>query len=538
MKRDLLTNILTLVLTLTTGPAVAATEYVSAITTEATFTGVADSDRAGYSIANAGDVNCDGIDDMLIGAPYQEADDGADNVGKVYLIYGGSGSSRVSGDQDLMSVADAVFEGEQGEDQYGNVYDDANAGYAVSGAGDINGDGCDDFLIGAPGQFNSAHDYPQGLGAGKVYLLLGKSGASAWSGAVSLEDSTYQWKGSYGDSLGEQVAPAGDVNGDGYDDVLLYAKGYRSDAASYDEAFAGKVYLIYGPASLTDTELVNEDSEEQCETAARGYCVVFTGEAGADYAGQRMTHGDLNADGYDDVIISAPGADKTYLLYGGRLKLAGKNLADANATFTNVGSDACVGDLNGDGKVELVMTNSSYGPDSSRIYAGRGYMINGKASASIRTISSAISSGSMATSTTTLKTNTKYSGGYDLTTSSIVKATFLGDGYDKAGGRISCDGDTNGDGADDVLIGAEAYAGNTNKTYLLYGDAFSGEIDLAAESSVVSFTEEAYLDEMGSDVTITGDYNGDGLADLLMSAVQTYATYSGGPGVTYLYYGY
>lgn len=492
--------------------ASAATEYVSATTEEATFSGVSDFDQAGYAIANVGDVNCDGVDDMLIGAPYQESDSGESDIGKVYLLYGAAGSSIITGDLDLSGAADAIFEGEQENAPYAL----SHAGYAVSGAGDVNADGCDDFLIGAPDHYNS----DRGGASGAAYLLYGRSGASAWSGAYSLSDADIKWEGDTNDQLGKQVAGVGDVNGDGYDDVLLHAYGYSSSLSSY-RRWMGKTYLMYGgTTAMRDANLTDEDGNETC--AAEGTratsCALFTGEAQDDVAGGSISHGDLNRDGYSDIVISAPGADKTYLIYGGMVKLAGNSLSQASAKFSGAGDTSCIGDVTGDGKLDLFMANSGFSSDSSKTYQGRGYLINGDRS------------------TTRLKL--KYSGNYVLSTSSIVKATFSGDAYDLAGHSISCGGDVDGDGADDVLIGAEAYSAYTSKTYLLYGGTLSGDVDLLSSSSVVSFTQESGWAQMGSDVDVTGDYNGDGLADLLMSAVQVYATAADGPGITYLYYGF
>lgn len=506
-------KLLTAVLLLTaSGRALAATGYVTGTTLEAQFAGTTNSDQSGYSIANVGDVNCDGIDDMLIGAPYQEASDGATNVGKVYLIYGVSGASPITGDQNLASIANAVFEGEQ-EYYSSTAQDNANTGYAVGRAGDVNGDGCGDFLIGAPQNFNSSFGSYAGYRAGKVYLLYGRSGSSSWSGEHSLSTADASFTGGKYDYLGKQVGSAGDVNGDGYADILMYADGKNSSASSYTTN-AGKTYLLYGASGgIASRNLMNSDNAEQCSTdGARSSCVVFTGDTTMGYAGTEFTHGDLNRDGYDDIVISAPGLNKTYLIYGSRSRLAGKSLANFAAKFSSAGYTACVGDVTGDGKVDLIMANSQF--QGSKTLQGRGYVIKGIAPTSV-----------------------KYSGNYELTTSSIVVSTISGDSYDRAGYSLSCGGDVNGDGIHDVLIGAQD-SGAPGSAYLLYGGFASGDIDLAATSSAIKFSGESTFALLGHDVDVTGDYNDDGKADLIMSAIQTYGTTSDGGGLTYLYYGF
>ena len=103
--------------------------------TDYLLTGASESDEAGYSVASAGDVDGDGLDDLLIGAP--EEDSGGDKAGAAYRVMGASllGTATID-----LSEADYMFIGEQSEDK---------AGFTVAGAGDVDGDGLDDILIGA-----------------------------------------------------------------------------------------------------------------------------------------------------------------------------------------------------------------------------------------------------------------------------------------------------------------------------------------------------------------------------------------------------
>ena len=213
----------------------------------------------GYSVAGAGDVNNDGFDDILIGAPRA----GGGN-GKVYLVFG---RPTVPGDFHLGS-ADAIFSGGPGE----------LAGWSVASAGDMNGDGYDDILIGAPSGLS---------GTGKAYLVLGRDGLG---GVIPLgeADAIYVAR-SAGDFAGFSVAGAGDVNGDGYDDLLIGAP----ERSSGD----GEAYLILGNNGPFPTTV-------NLSNAGRTYF----GSSIAPSLGYAVSGaGDVNADGFADILVSFTG---------------------------------------------------------------------------------------------------------------------------------------------------------------------------------------------------------------------------------------
>ena len=198
------------------------------------FRGEGDLDSSGYSVAGAGDVNGDGYDDILIGAYRNEA-------GRSYLILGKP--SGWSMDADL-STSDASFPGEDTDDY---------SGLSVAGAGDVNGDGYDDIMIGA-----SRND-DGGTDAGQSYLILGKP--SGWAMDTDLSESDASFLGEDADDWsGISVTGAGDVNGDGYDDILIGAEGGNN---------AGQTYLILGKASgwAMDTDLSASDASFRGEDA-------------------------------------------------------------------------------------------------------------------------------------------------------------------------------------------------------------------------------------------------------------------------------
>ncbi len=305
-----------------------------------TYSGEGVGDLAGSAVSDAGDVNGDGLDDFVVGAPYNDDFDG--NAGAAYLILG---SATPSGG----SLGYAVEYTAEAADNY--------AGVSVSGAGDVDGDGLDDFVVGAD------YNADGGGGAGAVYLILGV--ASPIGGSLST---AIQYTGeATSDRAGCSASGAGDVNGDGYGDVLVGAR--YSDDGGTD---SGAAYLIAGTASPLSVSL----------TAA----IEFSGEATNDNAGVSVSGaGDVDADGYDDVLIGAYGnADyrgAAYLVLGesapasaqlsSAVRYSGENDPDY-AGFSVSGA----GDTNADGYHDLLI--GGHGNDDGGSYAGAAYLILGQ----------------------------------------------------------------------------------------------------------------------------------------------------------------
>ncbi len=411
--------------------------------------GEAAGDRAGAALAGPGDVDGDGLPDLLIGAPGRAG---------AYLL---SGAEQALDDSALDLTEAWLFLGGESEGD--------EAGSAVAGAGDVNGDGRPDLLVGAP---------QHGDAAGAAYLVLGA--ARGENETRSLADAQALLYGEQaGDLAGCAVAGAGDADDDGFADLLVGAW-----QAETDGLISGAAYLLAGPVSGTlslgdaDMRLYGQEQDEQA-----GYALAQAG--------------DIDGDGLKDALVGAPGADDgeddddgaAYLVsdpFAGSLALA-----DAQAKFTGrygyeyLGSAVCgAGDVNGDGYRDMLLGAPGYSDGDEQ---GRAYLMIGPQSGEVCVCGGA-----------------------------HAKWTGLAEG-DRAGAYVSGIGDWNGDGFDDALVGApgEDSAGDdAGEVYLLLGP-FDGSHDMS--DAAVRFRGEAAGDGVGP-VAGLGDLDGDALPELAVGA--------------------
>ena len=313
------------------------------------YSGPSTRNRAGIAVGAAGDVNGDGYADMVIGG-----DDywyGSTSGGYAWVVLGSATPASAS-----LSTA-LVYNGQSGGDV---------AGTSVAGAGDVNGDGYDDLLVGAP------YNGRAGMTAGAAYLVLGRaspSSASLSTATAFLGERTF-------DQAGGDVGGAGDVDGDGYDDMLVGAP-INSDAADT----AGACYLILGDRTVASASL---------STA-----IQYTGEDRGGYVGVAVDGaGDVNGDGYDDVLVGAmnlttsSGFGGAYVVLGSAVPASASLGAHIRYDGTgNVGSSvAGAGDVNADGFADIVAgapgAGMAVGTDTGGWYAasdGAAYIVLGSA---------------------------------------------------------------------------------------------------------------------------------------------------------------
>ena len=456
--------------------------------------GRAANDYAGLSVSSAGDVNGDGIDDLIVGAHY--GDDGGENAGEAYLVYGKTGASRGPVDLAGLTVNDGfIILGDAAYDI---------AGSSVSSAGDVNGDGIDDLIVGA------RYGDDGGTGAGEAYVIFGQVGEAR--GQIDLTelaavDGFVIQGDEANDFAGTSVSSAGDINGDGIDDLIVGAFG-GDDGGTH----SGVAHVIYGKlgAARGTVDLTGL-------AASVGFNIQ--GDKPNDFAGRSVSSaGDVNGDGIDDLIVAASYGDnggvdagEVYVVYGqpgntrGTVDLTGLAASGGfciqgfvAGSFTGW-SVSSAGDVNGDGIDDLII-GAPYS-DIGGANAGEAYVIFGQAGATRGLIDlSGLAS----------------SDGFVIRGSAANNFV----GY-----SVSSAGDVNGDGIDDLIVGAfgcndgGSYAG---KAYVIYGQA--GDSRLALDLTGLTASEgfaiqgAAVNDIAGTSVSSAGDVNGDGIDDLIIGA--------------------
>ena len=354
-------------------------------------------DYSGRSVSSAGDINGDGIDDLIIGAPYADPYEDS-NAGETYVVFGKDtavdGAFAATLELSDLDVGNGfVLEG---------IDDDDLSGHSVSSAGDINGDGIDDLIIGAYEADPNGNN-----GAGESYVVFGKD--TAFNATLELSSLTgsngFVIEGiDAGDRSGVSVSSAGDINGDGINDLIIGA--YRADPNGDDGA--GESYVVFGKG----TSVVEFGAELELADLNGSNGFVIEGINDSDFSGGSVSSaGDINGDGIDDLIIGAREADPN-----------GNN--NAGQSYVVFGKDTAV-----DGAFEATF-------ELSDLDGSDGFVLNGI------------------------------------------------DAFDYSGGSVSSAGDINGDGIDDLIIGAPDADPNGNnyagQSYVVFGttEAWSASIDL------------------------------------------------------------
>lgn len=418
-----------------------------------TVSGAAGGDHlgSGGAIAGAGDVNDDGIHDVILGAEQANS-----LAGEAYIVFGASGGG--PGDIDLASLASTegvTFSGS------------GRTGRSVSGGSDVSGDGIADVAVGAP-----YHSY------GTTFVVFGDTGGPGGLDLTSLAAADgFTVSGDYySDDLGLSVSMAGDIDNDGYNDVAIAAWGHYSDY------YAGEGFVIFG-ADGGPGDLVAESM-----TSAQGFDIY-----GAAYsAGMQEISGvgDVNGDNIADVAMAAPDVEEAYVIFGagsggpGDIDISSLAAAEGFTIYNGggLGSVAGAGDVDGDGAFDVIVGSSGADP-SGRTDAGAAYVIFGN--------SDGTSPGDIDLS------NLASTDGF-----TIIGAA----SYDRIGVTVSGVGDVNSDGYDDLLVGNNS----DGPAAVVFGAAGGpGDIDLGSFGYPAGFTITG-----AGPVAAVGDLNGDGVPDI------------------------
>ncbi len=296
------------------------------------------------AVASAGDVNGDGFADVIIGATYTQS-----GVGQAYVVFGHAGPF-------APSIAVSSLNGSNGFALTGASAIDY-AGYSVSGAGDINGDGFADVIVGAK------FARPHGGYSGAAYVVFGHAGAFAANTNLGALDGNNGFKlsGAAFNEAGFSVSGAGDVNGDGFADLIIGAP-----LASLDIHHSGVSYVVFGHAGGFDATL-----ELSTLDGTAGFKI--NGASTEDLSGTAVSAaGDVNGDGFADLIVSAPDA-YAHDFRSGISYVVFSNAPDAavNRTGTAIAQTLAGGDFN-DTLTGLGGNDALYGNggDDTAVYTG------------------------------------------------------------------------------------------------------------------------------------------------------------------------
>ena len=453
--------------------------------------GIRRNDLSGRSVSGAGDVNGDGIDDLIVGAFGADLN-GVNGAGSSYVVFGS--------DEDFNAAIEfSSLDGRNGFSING-ISPGSSSGNSVSGAGDVNGDGFDDLIIGAP------FADPSGRSSGQSYVVFGSDdGFSAAFNLANLDGGN----GFVVNSInafyfsGSSVSGAGDINGDGFDDIIIGAP--RASTS-------GQSYVVFGSdagfSAAFDLASLNGSNGFVLNSFAYD-------RSGFSVSGA----GDINGDGFDDIIVGAPRAStpdgiwsgQSYVVFGSDAgfepafdlaSLDGSNGFAINGVnrFDQSGrSVSGAGDFNGDGFDDLII-DAPYA-DSNGRYSGQSYVVFGS--------------------------STGFDAALDLASLDGSNGFAISriDEVDRFLGSVSGAGDFNGDGFDDIIIGRYRNfpsGSRSGQSYMVFGSntGFDVALDLASLDGSNGFAINGIDedDRFGSSVSSAGDINSDGFDDIIIGA--------------------
>jgi hypothetical protein len=484
--------------------------------------------QAGTSVAT-GDVNGDGTTDLIIGAPGANA-----GAGAVYVVFGTN-----AGFPDPIALSS--LNGTTGFVLNGSA-NPGSAGWSVA-AGDVNGDGIADILIGAPKTTISAN-----TNVGSAFIVFGHS--TAWAASYTLNaaflngTNGVEYDGTAvngGQFAGNSVA-IGDINGDGKKDLIIGAYGVTIGGVQVN---AGATYVIFGKAA--GTWPVSATSVTTAINAGAGGFEVDGTVSGQDY-GFSVGSGDVNGDGVADLLIGGYGSNSTNggfaVVFGGATKpdngsgtvswtstpfsigttfLNGTNgaLFSGANTSDQTGWSIAAGDVNGDGKADIIVGSNSATYGASQFYTGKVAIVFGKGMPWSNTV----------TTTTSAWLNGTNGVEYDGPAASAYTGTSV------------ASADVNGDGKSDLLIGSYNTNSGNGSAFIVFGMA-------AGWPSTPTVLSAAYMNGtngveydggfsggwLGNSIA-AGDVNKDGMPDIVIGAPDASPSGNSKAGAVYTVFG-
>ncbi len=474
----------------------------------------------GYTVSGAGDVNGDGYSDIIVGAIFY--DNGQTDEGAAFVYHGSTTG--------ISLTAAASVESNQAS---------ASLGIFVSGGGDVNGDGFSDVIVGAVGYDNGETD------EGAAFIYQGSATGISTTATAMVESNQASA------SMGVSVSGAGDVNGDGYSDVIVGANGY--DNGETDE---GAAFIYHGSATgISTTASAIVDSNQ------------YQSIMGKSVSGG----GDVNGDGYSDVIVGANRYDNgqtdegaVFVFYGSSIgiNLTAAWVVESNQVGAQMGSSVSGGvDLNGDGYSDVIVgaplyDNGQTDEGAAFVYHGSGTGISTTAAAMVESNQESADMGWSVSGAgdvngdgysdvivgarrydngeTSEGSAFVYHGssiGISTTAAAMVESNQLSA---LMGVSVACAGDVNGDGFSDVIVGANGYEnGQTNEgaAFIYHGSATG-----ISTTPATSLESNNSIAQMGYSVSGAGDVNGDGYSDVIVGAPY-YRNGNSDEGAAFIYHG-
>jgi hypothetical protein len=471
-------------------------------------------DLAGSSVADIGDINGDGIEDYAIGAPHYN-----NGAGAVFVIYGQTEPATVNL-ADLTPTQGFQIDGavSASGDQPGDL-----AGMSVAAAGDVNGDGYGDFLIGAPRALVSS----QLANPGSVYVVFGgpnltgfnlaniaTAGPNGTAGGFQIQGppASLITGGLDARPFGYALAGGGagatetgaDINGDGLDDIVLGESDYNNGYTSYGN---GAAWVIFGKTTGTTVSVSSLGSQ--------GFEVLGP-TAGANLGASVSMAGDQNGDGNADFAVAAPGvncdnrlgAGAVFVIYGtastNQISLPSSGGIPSSEGYEICGNtgDRLGSSTNGHGLADIGDVSTD-GIDDLAIGGDGGYVVFGQSS------TNPIDLANVQTDEYGYRINAPSSGGY--TTGSDVFAV----------------GDLNNDGTNDLAITDPTANDDAGDAFIVYGKPDDAPISLSSLSAVGASSGGEFGfhvpgptagDELGTSAIGLTDATGSGDDDLLLGA--------------------